>query len=483
MKVLIVSSELSPVAKEGGLGDAVSGLAPALVSLGCEVKVAVPGYGQVLENFPGSELVTEKVRVSMGSYNLYADLRRLEPSPGVDAYLVCNESMFGRHGVYGNKNGLFYDNHKRYIFFSKSIPALCSASRYIPDVILGNDWQTGLIMALLDQGHMPRTAGVFVIHNIGYLGYVPPEDIAMLGLSSNHLSLEGLEFYGQISLLKAGIAYANNLVTVSPTYSREIQTTEQGAGLDGLMRKRSQDLMGILNGVDFQVWSPEHDKHIPVFYGKADMTGKQQCKQALLEELSLESALMEKPLAGMVTRLFSQKGIELVIEAMPEIMKKGMGFVLLGNGEESFARELRKLSQEYPGQFRFEEDFNDPLAHRIMAGADILCVPSLYEPCGLTQMYALQYGTIPVVRATGGLADTVWDVESSNGAANGFSFDAFSSGAFAYALERAGTYFQNKKSWNALVKNAMASARKFTWEKAAVQYLALFERAIKTRRF
>ncbi|MBI9077667.1 MAG: glycogen synthase [Desulfatibacillum sp.] len=483
MKVLIVSSEYSPVAKEGGLGDASAGLAPALAALGCEVKVAIPGYGQVLENFPQSVTIVDKVRVSMGAYNLFADLRNLAPFSGVDTYLVCNDSMFGRHGIYGDKNGLFGDNHKRFVFFSKSIPALCSATQYIPDVILGNDWQTGLIMALLDQGFMPRTAGVFIIHNIGYLGYVPPEDTPVLGLSNKYLTADGLEFYGQISLLKAGLAFANRLVTVSPTYAREIQTTEQGAGLDGLMRKRSQDLTGILNGVDFSVWSPEHDKHLPASYNMDSMGGKAQCKQALLNELALDSTLLERPVAGMVTRLFSQKGIELVINALPQIIEMGIGFVLLGNGEAGYARDLWGLAQAYPGAFKFVEDFDEALAHRIMAGADILCVPSLYEPCGLTQMYALKYGTIPVVRATGGLADTVHDVDSLNGKANGFTFDAFHPGALTYALKRARDYYQDQDAWKNLVAKAMDSAREYTWDKAAAQYLASFERAIEARKF
>ncbi|SHJ08329.1 glycogen synthase (ADP-glucose) [Desulfatibacillum alkenivorans DSM 16219] len=482
MKVLIVSSELSPIAKEGGLGDAVAGLAPALDALGCEVKVAIPGYGHVLENCPGAELITENVRVSMGYFNMTAGLRKVEPAPGVEAYMVCNESLFGRHGVYGDNAGLFMDNHKRYIFFSKSIPALCSATRYIPDVILANDWQTGLIPALMDQGHMPQTASVFVIHNIGYLGYVPPEDASMLGLSNTYLTYEGMEFYGQLSLLKAGIAYANKLVTVSPTYSREIQTTEQGAGLDGLMRKRSQDLAGILNGVDFQVWSPETDKHIPCNYSKTDMAGKGECKKALLNEMGMDPQLMKAPVAGMVTRLFSQKGIELVIGALPEIVESGMGFILLGNGEESYARDLRRLARAYPGRFRFEEAFNEPLAHRIIAGTDMLCVPSLYEPCGLTQMYALQYGTIPVARATGGLADTVRDIKAFAGKGNGFTFDAFSPGAFANAMDRAGRYYKNRKAWSALTAKAMASAGVFTWDMAAEQYYSIFERAVRARR-
>jgi len=413
MRILIAASEAAPLAKTGGLGDVVGALPSALQELGCEVSLVIPAYRRALEKAGIPAVVTKGIPVKLGRKELHADILVTEINAGIPVYLVRRDEFFDRSEIYGTAEGEYFDSRERFIFFSRSIPFLCRTLHYYPDVLLANDWQTGLLMALLHEGALPGTAGVFTIHNLGYQGLVPPEDIPIIGLPEKYYRMEGLEYYGQMSLLKAGIIFAHAVTTVSPTYAEEIQTPEFGCGFDGLLRSIKGRLFGILNGVDEKEWNPEKDIHLHAHYSVQDLSGKNQCKKELLKEIGLPMRLMKRPLLGMVSRLVSQKGCDLVLKAAERLFALDVGLVLLGSGEAEYERAFSRLQESHQGLFKFIRGFDEPLAHRIYGGSDMILVPSLYEPCGLTQMYALRYGSIPVVRATGGLNDTVQDPRPS----------------------------------------------------------------------
>jgi starch synthase len=411
---------------------------------------------------------------------LTADILVGKLAPGVPVCLVRQDGFFDRGELYGGSHGEYPDNRERFIFFSRSIPALCSSAGFEPDVILANDWQTGLVMALLHNGALPRTAGVFAIHNMGYQGLVSPEKAEAIGLPDSYYSMDGMEYYGQMSLLKAGIVYSQAVITVSPTYAKEIQTPEFGSGLDGLMRSVQDRIYGILNGVDYEEWDPATDRNLAANYSPGDLTGKMLCKKDLLNTMGLADELLERPVIGMVTRLFDQKGCLLVAEAIEKLFAMNTGLLLLARGDENYERLFSELRDRYPDRLGLKLGFDTALAHKIMAGCDMFMIPSLYEPCGLTQMFSLKYGTVPIVRATGGLADTVTDPNEGNTPGTGFKFEAFEAEALLKAVGRAVEAFHNRDSWQAMMLEGMAG--NFSWERSAKQYLAVFERSVTARR-
>jgi starch synthase len=480
LNILVAASEAAPLAKAGGLGDVVGSLPLALRNLGCRVVVVLPAYRQALEQAGELILTAEGLAVDPGRSDLTADILVGKLAPGVPVCLVRQDEFFDRNELYGSKHVEYSDNRERFIFFSRSIPALCSAAGFEPDVILANDWQTGLVMALMHKGALPRTAGVFAIHNMGYLGLVPPENKENIGLPDSYYRMDGLEYYGQMSLLKAGIVYSQAVITVSPTYAEEIQTPELGSGLDGLMRSIKDRLYGILNGVDYEEWNPATDRHLTANYSPENLAGKARCKQDLLKTLGLPDELLEMPVIGMVTRLFEQKGCQLVAEAAEDLFALGTGFILLAQGDEHYERLFLGLQDRYPERFGLKLGFDAGLAHKITAGCDMFMIPSLYEPCGLTQMFSLKYGTIPVVRATGGLVDTVTDPNEGDTPGTGFKFEAFKSEALLKAVGRATKTFRNREAWRAMMLEGMD--RDFSWEHSAKEYLAVFERAVADRR-
>ena len=480
MNILVAASEAAPLAKVGGLGDVVGSLPLALRDLGCKVAVVLPAYRQTMDGGQSWEIAAEDLPVRLGRLSLTADVLAGELAPGIPAYLVRRDEFFDRTGIYGNTRGEYFDNAERFMFFSRGILSLCSAVGLLPDVILANDWQTGLIMPLLNEGALPQTAGVFVIHNLGYLGLVPPERAENIGLPPRYYRMEGLDYYGQMSLLKAGIVYAQAVVTVSPTYAREIQTPEYGAGLDGLMRSVSRRLYGILNGADYETWDPSKDQHLAATYSSQDLGGKALCKQELLEITGLPAEFLEKPLVGMVTRLVEQKGCNLVAEAAEDLFKLDLGLIVLGSGDESYEGLFFELQANNPARFSLRLGFDEVFAHKMVAGCDMLLLPSLYEPCGLTQMFGLRYGTIPIVRATGGLQDTVVDPNDGHGPGTGFRFDQFRAHDLVKAVGRAITAFQDPNVWHKMMREAMA--QDFSWHRSAKEYLRIFERAVAARR-
>jgi starch synthase len=476
MKVLIVASEAAPIASTGGLGDVVGSLPAALADLGCSVSVAIPAYRSALDRVGSWDVVAEGLSVAMGWGDMAGDILQGELAPGVPLYLVRCDPFFDREGIYGGPAGGYWDNPERYMFFSRFIPSLCASLSLAPDVILANDWHTGLVMALLNEGAVPGAAGVFSIHNIGYLGLAPLGRAGSVGLPCSYYRMDGIEFNGQISLLKAGIYYARNVVTVSPTYAQEIQTPEMGFGLDGLLRAVSGRVHGILNGVDYRVWDPAIDANLVRTYSRSNLAGKTACKEYLLKVMGLPPDLRAKPLVGMVSRLVEQKGSGLLTDACHALFSMGMGLVVLGSGDTVYEQALVDLQGQYPDRLGLKIGFDPILAHKIVAGSDIFLIPSLYEPCGLTQMYSLKYGTIPVARATGGLRDTIVDPSEGRGQGTGFKFDRFHATDLVAGVARAIMARERPHLWKAMQQNAMQ--QDFSWRRSAEAYLRLFEQTV-----
>lgn len=480
LNILVAASEAAPVAKAGGLGDVVGSLPLALRNLGCRVVVVLPAYRRAVQEIGEYRVTARDIPVLLGESKLTADVLVGKLAPGIPLCLLKRDEFFDRSDLYGDSRGEYKDNTERFIFFSRSIPAFCSAAGFEPDVILANDWQTGLVMALMAEGALPRTAGVFAIHNMGYLGLVPLERISNIGLPDKYYGMDGLEYYGQMSLLKAGIVYAHAVTTVSPTYSLEVQTPKLGSGLEGLMRSVKDRLYGILNGIDHEEWNPARDRHLAASYSASNLSGKAHCKQDLLTAMELPAELLHRPLAGVVTRLVDQKGCQLLADAAEQLFAMDMGIVLLGSGEERYHRLFSRLQAQWPGLFGLKLGYDAVLAHKIIAGCDMFLAPSLYEPCGLTQMFSLRYGTIPVVRATGGLKDTVTDPKEGRGPGTGFKFDLFAVTDLVTAVGRAVKTFGDPKAWEAMMRQAMA--QDFSWARPAREYLRVFERALAARR-
>lgn len=319
---------------------------------------------------------------------------------------------------------------------------------------------------------------MFTIHNLGYQGIFPEEKLPLTGLSREaFFHPDGLEFWGDISLLKAGIVYSDAVTTVSPTYAKEIQTPEYGVRMEGVLRDRRDFLHGILNGVDYRLWDPATDVHLPAHYSPGKMGGKTLCKQSLMEEMGVYTSLKDRPLLGMISRLDAQKGLDLLVDNLDEVLEPDVGLVVLGSGDERIQEALQETAERHAGRVGLSIGFDEPLAHRIMAGVDIFLIPSRYEPCGLTQMYALKYGTVPVVRATGGLEDTIVPFDPQTGAGNGFKFGPYDSQAFLTAIQEAVNLFEDSESWNKLVRNGMKAD--FSWDRSAQSYLELYQSILR----
>jgi starch synthase len=429
MKVLFISSEAVPFAKTGGLADVAGSLPVALKRLGVEVHLVLPFYRVVREGNLEHRLLLKDLKVPLGNTELAARVWGSSTEEEVPVYLIEREDMYDRPNIYGNSLGDYYDNFERFAVFARAALSTAEILSIKPDLIHCHDWQTGLVSALLkgpfrDSTTLGAPPTVFTIHNLGYQGLFPEDKLSLTGLSREEFyRSEGLEYYGNISLLKAGIAYSNAVTTVSPAYAREIQTPEYGMGMEGILQYRRASLYGILNGVDYQLWDPARDAHISVHYSPRKVAGKHACKESLIQEVNLDPLLTKRPLLGMISRLDAQKGLDLLV--------------------------------------------------KILAGADAFLIPSRYEPCGLTQMYALKYGTVPIVRATGGLDDTIVPFDHKTGEGNGFKFSAYEPNAFLEAIRKAIDLFQDPKAWQRLMANGMKAD--FSWERSAQQYRTLYE--------
>ncbi|MBI5598623.1 MAG: glycogen synthase GlgA [Deltaproteobacteria bacterium] len=475
LNVIIVSSEMVPFAKTGGLADVSGELPLALKKLGMNVTLFMPLYREVIAKGFKVDPTGVEVSVPLGKRTVTAQVWK-GSREGIPVYFLKRDEYFDRTYLYTTPEGDYFDNLERFIFFSRGVVEAITALGLKPDIVHCNDWQTGLIPAYLKTVYnpaLPSTASLFTIHNIAYQGLFPAELFDLTGLPADIYNPEGLEYWGQLNLLKSGIIFSDIVTTVSEGYSREVQTPEYGCGLEGILQKRSRDLFGVLNGVDYSVWNPETDKLIAANYSRSDLKGKAACKKDVLKEYSLKLK-PGAPLIGIISRLADQKGFDILVDAMEELMGMDLGMVVLGTGEKKYHELFEELSGRYTGKLGVKITFDNSLAHKIEAGCDMFLMPSRYEPCGLNQIYSLRYGTIPVVRATGGLDDTIDDYGGGEG--NGFKFRDYSAAALAEKVGTAVAVYRDKKAWQELQKKAMQCD--FSWDRSARRYMELYNRAL-----
>lgn len=488
LRIVLAASECVPFAKTGGLADVIGALPGALAALGQEVQVFLPCYRRVWTSGPSITSTGLTVHCPTGDHWHRATVRQSHlPGTEVPVYLIDAPEFFDRDQIYQDAGHDYADNSARFIFFQK---AVLEAIRHLglqPDVIHCHDWQTGLIPSFLDEfyrgfAEFSNVGVLLTIHNIAYQGDYWSRDLLLTGLPARHFHPGHLEAYGRLNFLKAGIAKSDLLNTVSPTYAQEIQTSRQGYGLDGLLRARSRDLFGIVNGIDTQRWNPRIDPYLITNYDETTLAaGKAACKAALQRRASLPER-PDVPLLAQIGRLASQKGWELLARVAREFLKFDVQLIVLGEGEPQYHEMLDYLGKDFPDKVRAFLMFSDLLAHQIEAGADIFLMPSLYEPCGLNQLYSLAYGTVPIVHATGGLADTVVDVDPrsmAEGKATGFIFNEPTPRALRTAIERAATLWYDRRAWNTLAANGMRAD--WSWSRSARSYVDLYREIVQRR--
>jgi len=479
LKIVFASSEVTPFAKTGGLADVSASLPSAMASLGHQVRIVIPMYRSVMEGNFKLELMESSIEIPYRGQLLKAKVYHSKIGPNLLIYFIRRDEFFDRSGLYRLPEGDYFDNPDRFIFFSRGLLHLSKLIGFQPDIIHCNDWQTSLIPVYLkslyqDDPFFRFTRTIFTIHNLAYQGVFPKEYMDVSGLPWELFSIKGLEYYGKMNFMKGGIMLADIISTVSERYAQEIRTPEFGYGLDGVLRDRSGDIYGVLNGVDYSEWNPETDPHIAANYSAKDLSGKEKCKEALMKILNLKGS-QHYPIIGMITRLADQKGFDLLAEAVDELLKLELFLVLLGQGEEKYEKRFLEEGEKHSGRFGVKIAFDGVLAHRIEAGADMFLMPSRYEPCGLNQMYSLKYGTIPIVRATGGLDDTIKEFNPETEKGNGFKFAEYSSKALIENIKKALVVYQNKELWLKLVKNAMKED--FSWERSALKYQEIYYQA------
>ncbi|HEY6200996.1 MAG TPA: glycogen synthase GlgA [Candidatus Binatia bacterium] len=470
MKILMVATECVPLVKTGGLGDVVGALSGALAGGGIETAVVLPAYGAILEKCrvedTGLEVAVTLDRRRVSGKVLKARVERLAP-----IFLIRNDDYFARPGLYGTAAKDYPDNAERFAFFAKAALEVAAATGPW-DVLHCHDWQSALAPVLIKAGTAKAAAKtILTIHNLAYQGLFPFSQWPLLGLAPAYFTPEYLEFYGKINFLKGGILCADVLTTVSRKYAEEILTPEYGSGLEGVLAERKRDLHGILNGVDYREWNPEIDKFIKKNYAPDNMAGKGECKKELQQLYNLPQRA-STPLLGIVSRLADQKGIDLLLDIVDQLLGMDLQLVVLGSGDQKYQELISELAAVHPKRIGVTIGFDNALAHKIEAGADMFLMPSRYEPCGLNQIYSLKYGTVPVVRATGGLDDTIEDFDPLSGNGNGFKFADYSGQAFLSAIKRALAVYMSEKAWKQVTANGMAAD--FSWERSAREYLDLY---------
>ena len=477
MNILLASSELFPFSKTGGLADMVAALARALANEGHEARVVTPLYRGIREKFPAMRKVDWHFDLPLGASWVSAELWELDVARGLKIYFIDHPGYFDRAGIYQENHFSYADNAERYIFFSKCVVHLARYLPWRPDVIHGHDWQAGLIPALILQqknaGWQNPPPSCLTIHNLAYQGVFPAAAYALTNLPEDFFHTEGAEFFGLLNCLKAGIAFADFITTVSPRYAREITTEEYGCGLDGLLRRRQKQLVGILNGVDYGEWNTTKNPHLFKPYSVGRLTGKEINKLKLQKMLGLP-ADESVPLFGTISRLAEQKGVDIQLGALSEMLNTKMQFVLLGSGSPEFERGYRELARQFPGKIAVRFGYDETLAHRIEAACDFFLMPSRFEPCGLNQMYSLRYGTIPIVRATGGLDDSVVDWTQNPKLATGIKFSDYTARALAKSIRKALVLYGQPKLLANCRRNAMRAD--FSWERTVHDYLTVYQR-------
>ncbi len=488
LKILVVSPEVVPFAKTGGLADVCGALPQALAKLGHQVKVILPKYRMVDEKkFKLSEVRTDIPLIPVGDRSVKIALRSYNPtSPALEYLFIVNDKYYDRDELYKNRlTGFDYeDNDERFILFARGTLEILKAIKWQPDIIHANDWQSALILAYLKTRYagdpfFKHTKAVFSIHNLAYQGNFPKSTFDKIGMSKDlFYPTSPFEFWGNVNFMKAGICYADVINTVSETYAVEIQSSSEfGHGLEGVLRSRNRDLYGIINGIDYEVWSPEKDKLISYNYSMEDLSGKRKNKELLLKLCNLPPSTKDVPLVGIISRLADQKGFDLLAQISDELLSLDLQMVILGTGDEKYHRWFKEMSLKYPDKISVNLLFDNSLAHLIEAGSDMFLMPSRYEPCGLNQLYSLKYGTVPIVRKTGGLADTIENYDPQTGRGTGFMFKNYDAVELLDTIKLALRVYKDGNAWGKLIENGMR--QDFSWEASAKKYVDIYQKAIQ----
>ena len=476
MKVLFAASEAHPFIKTGGLGDVMGALPKSLIKLGVDVRVVIPKYRNIKDELKQKLQFVKWFTVSVGWRNQYCGIFQYQYK-GVTYYFIDNEYYFNRDGLYG-----YFDNGERFAFFNRAVLEFIKEIDWQPDLINCNDWQTGMVPVLLNLEYKKdkfysKIKTVFSIHNLLFKGSFSPKILPELfGYDYMPLANGSVELDGAVSFLKGGLNYCDQITTVSKTYAEEIKTPQYGEGLDGFLRSRSYYLMGIVNGIDYEEFNPQDDKFIFKNFNSNSIDNKVQNKLALQRELGLPQK-KDTPMIGLISRLTHQKGCDLIVNMIDRLLQKDIQFVILGTGDYWYEETFKNLQYRYPDKVSANIKFDNTLAHKIYAATDMFLMPSLFEPCGLGQLIALRYGSIPIVRETGGLKDTISPYNKYNGVGNGFGFKNFNSNELMQIMEYALTIYNDKNAWNNIIRQAMNSDN--SWEKSAMQYKWLYEGVVK----
>jgi starch synthase len=476
MRIVMIASEAAPFAKTGGLADVLGALPLALTRLGHDVDVVIPRYRGVTAGEP-----VGAVTVRLGGQ--VADARIWMAATGrVRTIFIDHPPYFDRDYLYGTAGQDYPDNPERFAFLAIAALEWAASTSDRVDIVHGHDWQAGLAPVMLRNGYAPaklaHTPAVFTIHNLAYQGVFDASWLPRLGFGWNLMRIEALEYWGRISYLKGGLMFSRMITTVSPRYAQEIQTPEFGFGFDGILRHRADDLVGILNGIDYDQWDPARDRYLPEPFDATNTAGKRSAKRLVLEAFGIptDEDGLARPLVGLISRLVDQKGLDLIAEIADVLPKLDASFVLLGNGDRRYEDLWLGLAARHPGRIGARIGFDESLAHRIEAGADLFLMPSRFEPCGLNQMYSLRYGTVPVVHAVGGLYDTVRNFNPRTGEGNGFSFDVYSAQALLDTLRWALEIYRDRKTWQGIQQRGMR--QDLSWDASARQYVKVYDRAM-----
>jgi starch synthase len=481
MRIVFAASEGVPFSKTGGLADVVGALPRALAAAGHQVSVYLPLYRQTrLKDAP---TVVSSITIPFDDRYRFCSVVSGRDLAGVQFYFIDYPPFFDRESLYGTSTGDYPDNAERFALFSR---AVLEASKVlgVPQIFHCHDWQSALIPVLLrtqyaEDPAFRDVATVFTIHNMGYQGLFPPDTLPLLTLPWDLFTISRMEFFGNVNFLKGALVFSDFINTVSKKYSQEIQTTEFGFGLEGVLRIRSSTVTGILNGVDYDEWSPETDKFIVARYSPQDLSGKAKCKLDLLTTFGMTDADSTLPVIGIVSRFAAQKGFDLIAQIMERLAREDMIIVALGNGDKTYEEMFLRLNKQFPQKIAVKVAYDNVIAHKIEAGSDMFLMPSRYEPCGLNQIYSLKYGTVPVVRATGGLDDTIehWDARTGKG--TGFKFTDYNGEALLLTIKEALRAFRDQSSWQQLMRNGMN--KDFSWSASAKEYVRVYERARQLR--
>ncbi|MGH9510883.1 MAG: glycogen synthase GlgA [Terriglobales bacterium] len=481
MQIAFAASECVPYSKTGGLADVVGALPQALAAMGHQITVYLPRYRHT--RLPDAQTAVGSITVPFDDRYRFCSVISGGTHDGVRFYFIEYPAYFDRDALYGTPAGDFPDNAERFALFCR---AVLEASKIlgVPQVFHCHDWQTALIPILLrtqyaDDPAFRETATVFTIHNLGYQGLFPPDTLPLLTLPWDLFTISRLEFFGNLNYLKGALVYADFVTTVSRKYSQEIQTAEFGFGLDGVLRDRSSTVAGILNGVDYAEWNPQTDKFIAANYSAEDLSGKVKCKRDLREMFGIADANPSLPVIGIVSRFAAQKGFDLIAQVMDRLAREELILVVLGTGDRQYEAMFARINKQFPQKIAVKIAYDNALAHRIEAGSDMFLMPSRYEPSGLNQMYSLKYGTVPIVRATGGLDDTIEQWDPRTGKGTGFKFSDYNGEELLLTIRRALQSFQDQSSWQSLMRNGMN--KDFSWSSSAKEYVRVYEKARQLR--